>query len=43
MSNEKQSINKIKFVIIGDKSVGKTSIITRLVKDKLNKNINLQV
>lgn len=34
MSNEEQSINMIKFVIIGDKSVGKTSIITRLVKDK---------
>jgi len=34
MSNEEQSINMIKFVIIGDKSVGKTGIITRLVKDK---------
>ena len=37
MSNEEQSINMIKFVIIGDKSVGKTSMITRFVKDKFEK------
>ena len=36
MSNDEETVNMIKFLIIGDKKVGKTSIINRFVYDKFN-------
>ena len=36
MSNDEETVNMIKFLIIGDKKVGKTSIINRFVYDKFD-------